>query len=259
MFQYAAAARLARRHKTALLLAAPPMEGNRHSMYRLDIFRLNWGKLSNRYLTKISNILWRTKTYKNYSPGFHPEVLMLPRNSHVMGYFQSEKYFEDTSDCIRASFQRNRRTLPETTEEKNWRRQITESNSLCVHVRRGDFIGQNHQVCDASYYRRGVEWVRSRIPSTKIFLFSDEIDWCRAEFDWDNCQPVSLKSHRRMDDREFFLMTQCKHFVISNSSFSWWAAWLGERKKADSIVIMPGSDWQLAKPGNSPESLIRVD
>ena len=123
--------------------------------------------------------------------------------------------------------------------------------SLCVHVRRGDYASQpvtqrHHGLASMAYYQAAAEAVAQREAGLRAFVFSDDIDWCRAQLRLP-VPAVYVGAHLggRHDALHLKLMSHCRHFVIANSSFSWWAAWLGER--AGTQVLAPAV-W-LAGPG----------
>ncbi len=125
---------------------------------------------------------------------------------------------------------------------------IHDSDSVMVNVRRADFLDNNvNGVVGLEYYARAFEHVRFVRPNAKFYIFSDDIDWCRRHFVGDNDHVVG---HEHAGDRfssYLYLMKACKHFVIPNSTFAWWAAYLGFAR--DSIVIRP----RLFMPGIGQE------
>ncbi|HEY8740185.1 MAG TPA: alpha-1,2-fucosyltransferase [Candidatus Dormibacteraeota bacterium] len=99
-------------------------------------------------------------------------------------------------------------------------------NKTALHVRRGDYLRHpgNHPVPTEQYYRAAVE----RLPRTNIVIFSDDIEWCRENLAWTN--PVQFVDGNA-DHEDLFLISQCKHHVIANSSFSWWGAFLSRNRR----------------------------
>jgi hypothetical protein len=167
---------------------------------------------------------------------YDPDVLKLPDNTYLDGYFQTEKYFCDIEEIIRTDF-----TFKDemSLNAMKLAGQIDASNSVCVHVRRTDFLtnsafgGQ-----DVDYFERGETIISSRISEPKYFVFSDDIEWCQdnlsfqseAIFVADDFGPRKFRDDLR-------LMVRCKNYIISNSSFAWWAVWLNRIR--DKIVIAP--------------------
>jgi hypothetical protein len=98
---------------------------------------------------------------------------------------------------------------------------IKRSVSVAVHVRRVDYSN----CLDLGYYRRAMAFLDNKIRNPTYFVFSDDVEWCKINFS-DAENVVFVDNVNDSDCEEFYLMLQCKHFIIANSSFSWWAAWL---------------------------------
>lgn len=150
------------------------------------------------------------------------------------GYHQSEKYFAHCEDLIRETFE-----IPEAIEQELWDRYgaILERHPVCIHVRRGDYLKRQayHLVQPASYYLRGLKFLSSRFDVKKVLCFSDDPEWCRQQlqvFD-DRLTVISGQDQYR----DLALMSLCRHFIISSSTFSWWGAWLAQAP--DKVVIRP--------------------
>ena len=155
----------------------------------------------------------------------------LPKNKsmNLHGYFQSEKYFKDIEDLIRFYFEP---TDSVVVKLKSKYGNIFE-NSCAVHVRRGDFVGnKTHQVCDQDYYNRAIELMKSKTQVDNFLIFSDDIVWCKANFPSDY-----HFIDGNLDVEDLFLLSFCTNQIISNSSFSWWGAWLN--KNPNKIIIAP--------------------
>jgi len=172
-------------------------------------------------------------------PGFTPfkqDILSTPDNSMLIGFWQSEKYFLDVEETIRKDFAFN---FELDYESKEMLRTIESTNSVCVFVRRKEFVGQPmYDTCDAGYFHRGMLRMGQEIRDPHFFIFSDDLEWCennlRTEY------PFTLVSHKYAGNQYeyyFRLMSSCEHFVIANSTYGWWAAWLS--KNASKIVIAP--------------------
>jgi hypothetical protein len=85
------------------------------------------------------------------------------------------------------------------------------------------------------YYTVAVQYIKARYENPKFFVFSDEPDWCRANFSGDF---VVVDHNGNFPHEDMWLMAQCKHGVIANSSFSWWGCWLGDNQN-ERICIAP--------------------
>jgi len=116
-------------------------------------------------------------------------------------------------------------------------RQINELESVAVHVRRGDYLKYpRFNVCTEAYYRKGIDYMKGVLDQPRFFFFSDDPDWCRRTFIGEEflfCEGASV--HNPLLDMK--LMSHCRHHILSNSSFSWWGAWLGTYP--DQKVVIP--------------------
>ena len=155
------------------------------------------------------------------------------RKGFVNGYWQSEKYFESIEDIIRNVF-----TFPEASEQnKAIAREMAASTSVSIHVRRGDYLRYFlNNVLDEAYYGPAMAYFTERFKDVHFFIFSNDISWCREHLSAERISFVDWNTGKD-SPYDMWLMTQCKHNIIANSSFSWWAAYLNIHK--DSIVISP--------------------
>ncbi len=118
-------------------------------------------------------------------------------------------------------------------------------NSVCVSVRRGDFFDEDkesrHGVCDEKYYVSAIEKVEAQIENPVFYFFSDDIEWCSKTFEkYEKCVFVTQDMPVYETLR---LMYSCKHFIISNSTFSWWGQYLSQN---DNKVVVSPRVWNRA-------------
>jgi hypothetical protein len=156
----------------------------------------------------------------------------------LVGYWQSERYFADIAARIRTDF-----TLAQPMSGDNSRllELARSGRSVGLHVRRGDFVSladaaQVHGLCSIDYYRRAIRRVRQGCPDCRFLVFSDDPQWARAELPLDP-SAVFVAGNEQQPEQDLALMSACKHHIIANSSFSWWAGWLGY--SPEQIVIAP--------------------
>lgn len=169
--------------------------------------------------------------------GWCPELLHAD-NCYLQGYWQSEKYFAEVKEQVRQDFQF---CLPLSPEDEQWAKQIQNSNSVSVHIRRGDYLKkrrvEDYNVCSVSYYRSAVKKIQAQVEHPVFYVFSDEPEWGKAQEIFPEgtifvCGHTGEKAYIDMQ-----LMSLCRHHIIANSSFSWWGAWLGQQEEA--ITIAP--------------------
>ena len=255
MFQYAIGRQLAIKNKTDLfldthfLLDRSPKENFSYRNYDLSIFNITPKFAPVQISKKYSFSRSRFKKYlqKIINPGdlhyiaqtdfnFVPDILSSPDNTYLSGYWQTEKYFKEIENILRADFS-FKNTIGENTRELV--EKINSCNAVCLHVRRGDFVtNPTHGTPGIDYYKSAETIILQRISNPVFFIFSDEINWCKENIH------LSSETYYVEDEftgekcRDYFeLMTLCKHFIIPNSSFCWWAAWLSNNN--NKVVIAP--------------------
>ena len=176
---------------------------------------------------------------------FDASMLDAPSNSLLAGWFQSPRYFESVEKELRKELRLDLVVDPNEKLEDA----LNSFDSVAVHVRRTDFLVQPvFQVCGESYYQRTMMMMRERLDRPRFFIFSDDPEWCRAHFTGADEEVVVLPGSSTDPLVDLHFMSLAKHHVIANSSYSWWAAWLG--RKEGQIVLTP--DRWFASEINSP-------
>jgi hypothetical protein len=170
---------------------------------------------------------------------FDPEILQLTGDVYLVGNWNSYKYFEDTEEIIRSEFTFRH---PQTGKNLDLSRMIAATESVSLHIRRGDFVSNPkvnalYGTCGLDYYQRCVEALAKRVEEPHFFIFSDEPGWVR-----DNLRlpfAMTIVDHNGPDraHEDLRLMSQCRHHILANSGFSWWGAWLDRRQ--DKLVYVP--------------------
>lgn len=154
----------------------------------------------------------------------------------VIGYFESPKYSEDVTEILKYEFEPKHSLLVQNRELFEL---ITTTQSVCVTIRRGDFLHPMYKdeiyICDEDYFYRGIQRIKELVPNSVLFVFSDDIEWVKENMIF--TEPVYYESGEDPLWEKIRLMKACKHFVISNSSFSWWVQHLSVEE--NKIVIAP--------------------
>ena len=165
-----------------------------------------------------------------------------PKNAYIDGWFNSYQYFESCRDDIYAIFQVKTSISSENQKvldviQKAW------SRAVSLHVRRGDYVtlasaNKWHGVCSLGYYEASIEQMKEKLWDPVFFIFSDDIDWCKANIhfpEWIESHYIDHNGSAGHEDMR--LMYSCAHHVIANSSFSWWGAYLWVN--LERVVIAP--------------------
>ena len=161
-------------------------------------------------------------------------VYSVKEAAYFQGFWQSPLYFEEFYEQIREQF-----TLKEALGSKaqEYTRQMAESNSVSLHIRRTDYDRDENNVClDGAFYREALEKMKEAIGEFKLFLFTDDKAFAKKYFDLHEYIMVEGVE----DIEEFALMQKCKNHIVANSSFSWWGAYLAENKGG--VVFAPVAD-----------------
>lgn len=194
---------------------------------------------------------WRTmENYQNFfskifnyrglyiqGEGFFPQKFYNRKTLIVNGIYEAEEYFLDIKNILFNEFSTKEPILSHNINLFNL---INSTQSVCISVRRGDFLAPEHKkhfhVCTSEYYFKAIEEIRKRIKTPTLFFFSDDIEWCKATF-----SNLPEETHFELGTdpvwEKLRLMTACKHFIIANSTFSWWAQELSANP--NKIVISP--------------------
>ncbi len=155
------------------------------------------------------------------------------KDYYIEGVFCSDAYIKYYENQIKKelTFKPNY-----SQHTKDMLPKIEETNSVAIHVRRGDYVGNVFDIVTPDYYRQAVNYIRERVENPVFFVFSDDMDYIKANFDFlGDCVPVHNCGKDSFQD--MYLISRCRHMIIANSSFSYFGALLGE--KDNTIVIAP--------------------
>lgn len=174
---------------------------------------------------------------------FHfQEEMILPhwRNVFLEGYWQSEKYFSDYAELIRKEFEI---TLPMDDVIENELQEIRSGdyNLVLLGIRRYQECAtlKDGVVLDEDYYNRAIQLMESKVSSPKFVVFTQQQEWAKGHIKTKSpIHFVHPKDGAFNSVKDLYLMTHCRHAIISNSSFYWWGAWLSKYHN-DGIVIAP--------------------
>ena len=258
MFQYALYRALKKKGKTVKIddvtgfvndkLREPVLQGYGIDYERAtkdEVIALTDSKMD--IFSRIRRKLTGRKTFRidEESGRFDPNILEL-ENAYLVGYWQSEKYFADEAvqNEIKEAFEKRPQELMNDTVSWTLLQQIECCESVSLHVRRTDYVDAEHihihNICSEKYYKNAIDKIRKEYPNAMFFIFTDDKEWCKKHFKGRCFSVVELEEGPKTDIAEMMLMSKCKHHIIANSSFSWWAAWLNDAP--EKLVIAP-SKW----------------
>ncbi|MCK5137864.1 MAG: alpha-1,2-fucosyltransferase [Bacteroidales bacterium] len=256
LFQYAAAKALSIQLNTSLKLDLSYYEENDDRRFLLDKFNIISTKASPSEMDQLkgyrsNTIRAKIKRRLNFSGfeyynkthikertfhNFYPDIFKHRGDLYLEGYWINPNYFKGIETTLRSEY-----SLKDELEETNIRilNLIENTNSVSIHVRRGDFLNNNFfKLPELEYYRTAINIISERIHNSSLFIFSDDPEWCKIYFRSEKHRFTIITNNLDIGDHvDLFLMSKCKHNIISNSSFSWWGAWLNKTPKK--IIIAP--------------------
>ena len=240
LFKYAAGRRLALKLNTEFKLDISDYENDNFRRYVLNLFNTQENIAAPEEIQSLR--LFKEDTTFDYfaSQKFLQEFLNCPDNVYLDGNWESDRYFADIADVIRREFTlRN----PLGATARHWREKILVAEcSVSMHVRHGDFVYDPFWVdcvLPTEYYRDCLNLLRQRHRNFMVFVFSDNLNWCKENLKFD--VPTEFVEGCDADVEELYLMSLCKHNVIANSTFSWWGAWLNQNPDKKVFVPIPRS------------------
>lgn len=247
MFQYATGKSLALRNKTDIKLDLSDYVENKERSYRLkffnieekfatkkeiDSYKIFWNKMSDKLKP------WHKRsviTYNSY--GFEPDLLKVRGHAYLDGYWQNEIYFSEYNEIIKKEFTLKSNLSKNATDLLD---KLNSCNSVSLHIRRGDYLtnkkfNQIYLSLNIDYYLSAIKKINEMVTEPMISIFTDDGEWAKSlSFP---CPAILISDYKLEDYEELYLMSQCKHNIIANSTFSWWAAWLNPNK--NKIIIGP--------------------
>ncbi|MDO5422583.1 MAG: alpha-1,2-fucosyltransferase [Eubacteriales bacterium] len=211
--------------KAVLALA---MAGDRLVRKKGTNARLSWRK----HFFKWQNAHGIYQIFVGYD---YPFQWVKKENKIVAGPFECARYCEEIRDVLVREFTPK---YPVLEKNQAFFEKIRTTNSVCITIRRGNYLQYKAlDVCTVDYFRRAVEKMRELVKDPVFFVFSDEIGWAKENL------PIDGEVYYETGDdpvwEKLRLMYSCKHFIISNSTFSWWAQFLGQAPEKEVIAPKP--------------------
>lgn len=208
-----------------------------------DVLGWQSSSLIRRVISRHSMAVFRRREFV-VEPHFHywQKIKNVPSNCYLLGYWQSEKYFLGVASQIRKDFCFR---LPLEKENSELANNISQVNSVSLHVRRGDYAhnpktAATYGICSLDYYKASIKYIAKRVQKPYFFVFSDDIAWAKNSLQIEFPHQYVDQNHGEESYNDMRLMSFCQHHILANSSFSWWGAWLNPNP--EKIVVAP-SRW----------------
>lgn len=204
-------------------------------------------KFRNHFLDRVCNKFLPPKKTEIVEPlddRFNQDYLDRTGNVYYKGYWQNYRYFESFRDEIVKHIFVFPDFMPDDLKNKDAVERMCSHNSVAVHVRRGDYLKYKMYcgICDEEYYRKCLRYIQEHVESPHFYIFSNDIPWCKEFF-------LSLLQENQLtyidwnigsnSFRDMHLMSECRHMILANSSFSWWAAYLTKKECREQIILSP--------------------
>lgn len=257
-FQYAAGRALAEHLGVPLAFDVSWYEKSQWRKYLLDNFNVSGKVATKEEIKKVKKESWLTAIHTTIfgvanphifiEPGFqfYRDFLSLKDNTYLDGdgHWQSYKYFENIENIIQKELTL-KNPLPKNAE--GLLEKIHSTNSVSVHIRRADYLAPKNLrvtgLCTPEYYQNAIEFVNKKAANPQFFVFSDDLEWSKT-LPFPKTTTYVDSSFGLKDFEELAVMSQCKHNILANSTFSWWAAWLNPNP--NKLVVAP-RNWFVSR------------
>jgi hypothetical protein len=178
-------------------------------------------------LTRKGLGLWR------YSDEQYSAINMKPcLPTYYKGYFFNLKYYDAIKTILQREFvSRNKISLPNMLKSV-----LGNDNTISIHIRRTDFRKVGWDISTKSYYPRALDIIKRKVNNPTFLIFSDDIEWVKTNLQVEG-KVIYVSTMGFKDYEELMIMKHCRHNIIANSTFSYWAAYLNANP--DKIVICP--------------------
>ncbi len=196
----------------------------------------------------------RTLEIKEKDCNYDPNLLEHDP-AYLTGWFQSEKYFKDIEAEVRKTFtfpERSTMHLPADLETHigTYQYMIEHSEAISVHIRRGDYLLSDDLyggICTDAYYETAIAYLKTRYPGGVFYVFSNDLKWAKNWLETRYRKPdeeelpeqfcIIEETTEHTGYLDMMLMSKCKHHILANSSFSWWAAWINNYQ--EKCIVAP--------------------
>lgn len=191
-------------------------------------------------IARLNNGLKESHIREDDNSAFYNTIFELDplRSYYLDGVWANSKYIDDIRDDLLDKF-KFRTDLDEKNLELS--KKISSGNSVCIHVRRNEYVTMGLTVVSDLYYKKAISYVKEKVESPVFYIFSDDHEYCKKLFDGLIDYTLVEENKKENSYKDLQLMTYCKHNIIANSTFSFWGAYLGTNN--DKVVVAPNLSW----------------
>lgn len=254
MFQFAFGYYLAEKYGKNLYFDTKELQKDKNrsvelNKYSIPIKQIETSAIPIVYSTSLTRRVFRKLNPRNRAiclePSYLENEIKNDFNNYYYfdGYWQNYKYFEHLRDQLISIFKPKHLSNEAIIFLDKIR---NEQNSVAIHIRKTDYLlTKNKKIyssCGLDYYREALNQLIQKTSSVKIFVFTDDILWVNENFNIDFSKVVIGPDDCQCPVETLYLMSNCQFFITSNSTFSWWAAWLAENK--NKLVFTPENWFQ---------------
>lgn len=252
MFQYAFGRKISIANNRALKLDIKEYKIKQNRSFALKPFNIKadiaTAKDIDRYIKRNKIIKKIYKTLDSFRPintkkiitephfHFSPDAINAGADVYIDGHWQSEKYFKDIKDIIKNEFKLKK---PIDSKYKNILNAVHSAESVSIHFRKTDYASSKHlriyHGLNLNYYQAAISLIKEKISNPIFFIFSDDIEWVKNNIPLPSSS-VFVSRKNLKDYEELIFMSNCKHNIIANSTFSWWGAWLNRNPEKQIIA-----------------------
>lgn len=200
------------------------------------------------FLKKVAEKLKITERPVYIEHQMYDETLYQMENKILEGYWACEAYYADILPLLQEKLE-----FPTCTNSKNVKMAeiMKNCNSVSIHIRRGDYLTAENQamfggICTEQYYEKAISYIRETVPEAKFFIFSDDPAFARKQYPGEEYTVIDI-NHGRDSFYDMYLMTQCKHNICANSTFSFWGARLNKNPEKQMVrpLKQKNCDWYI--------------
>jgi len=251
LFQYAIARAMSLKRKTSCWLDVSNFKNGTLRQYSLGFFNLHCKVVDEFKIPSFNRFVGHKIGISSFKFHYYVDKIwefdyQLQKDAagciHLSGYWAWPDYFKDIHTVLKDDL---RLKTPLEANCKNWVELARQKNTVSLHIRRSDYVLDKHASeffgsLGIEYYQKAVRYITLAITDPYFLLFSDDLKWVKEKF-----IPLSgILNYSIVEDdclthpaQELTLMSNCKHNIIANSTFSWWGAWLNQNE--NSIIIQP--------------------